>query len=256
MYKKYSSRFYKSTRRYREDNTDIPNKVSQQPEIIIFSEDSISFPSYFQCFIKEHRLHKIIFKDSSSSPSSILKSADKEYESYLKNFMIKYPHLTLAEVTDEFAKELPYIFCVFDRDRHADYKKTIKLYQELCEFKPVFKDKIKLFTSDPCFEFWLILHFQYTSASYEHFTGSKSIADKTISELNQVLKQANFRLRYSKDSSNLQSLYQLTKHRLGEAIKNAKKLEKENQLDQKTSPRTDLYKLYEFIINKYHLKIN
>ena len=44
--------------------------------------------------------------------------------------------------------------------------------------------KLRMIRSFPCFEFWLLLHFGYTRASYAH-TGTLSAADQVVRDLRQ-----------------------------------------------------------------------
>lgn len=51
------------------------------------------------------------------------------------------------------------VFCVFDKDRHTDYQKALDQCAQ--------KNYIAI-TSVPAFEYWLILHFRYTTSPYQN----------------------------------------------------------------------------------------
>lgn len=59
--------------------------------------------------------------------------------------IIKYAIRQAKEIN-----EYDEIYCVFDRDTHGDFDMALKL---------VDKNHLKAIVSDPCFEFWILLHF-------------------------------------------------------------------------------------------------
>lgn len=66
------------------------------------------------------------------------------------------------------------VYCVVDRDSHANWEQAI----DLARGHP----KIKMIRSFPCFEFWLLLHFGYTRAGYVR-AGALSAADLVVRDL-------------------------------------------------------------------------
>ncbi|MBH0057563.1 RloB domain-containing protein [Pseudoalteromonas sp. SWXJZ94C] len=78
------------------------------------------------------------------------------------------------------------VFCVFDRDNHTTYLEAIKyvdvlnknLIQENISNEPIFN----AIHSDPSFEFWLLLHFNYSTKPYQPKQG-KSVGDQVIDDL-------------------------------------------------------------------------
>lgn len=67
-----------------------------------------------------------------------------------------------AKALDKWAKGMgdPFdkIFCVFDKDTHADYQRAL----DQCAQK-----NYTAITSVPAFEYWLLLHFRYTTKPYD-----------------------------------------------------------------------------------------
>ena len=68
------------------------------------------------------------------------------------------------------------VYCVVDRDSHANWAQAI----DLARGHP----KIRMVRSFPCFEFWLLLHFGYTRAGYMP-AGVLSAADQVVRDLKQ-----------------------------------------------------------------------
>ena len=68
------------------------------------------------------------------------------------------------------------VYCVVDRDSHANWEQAMDLARG--------HTKLRMIRSFPCFEFWLLLHFGYTRASYAH-TGTLSAADQVVRDLRQ-----------------------------------------------------------------------
>lgn len=53
------------------------------------------------------------------------------------------------------------VYCVMDRDAHANYQQALNVIDQA---KPI--NTFFAITSVPCFEYWLLLHFIYTTAPY------------------------------------------------------------------------------------------
>ena len=95
----------------------------------------------------------------------------------------------------------------------------------------------KFIVSNPCFEVWYLLHYEYSTRSYMN-------ADAVMRELKKHYPQ------YEKTSD----MYQLLMDRMSEAIVNAEKLEnyhnteKHANTDVKCNPYTDVHKLVKMLI--------
>ncbi|MEQ9671009.1 RloB family protein [Coleofasciculus sp. G2-EDA-02] len=99
------------------------------------------------------------------------------------------------------------IFCLFDGDR-PEYQKAINDAHNYALYK------IKPILSVPCFEFWFLLHYRYTSSPFEN-------CQQLIKPLNKEFKKVGIE-DYDKSKS---GYYGLLKPQLDQAIANAKKLE-------------------------------
>lgn len=69
------------------------------------------------------------------------------------------------------------VYCVFDKDSHANYLKAIEKIENT---KP--SGVFYAIPSIPSFEYWFLLHFEYTTAPFVR-SGNKSAGDMVISSL-------------------------------------------------------------------------
>lgn len=128
-------------------------------------------------------------------------------------------------------------FCVFDRDTHESFDQTCddiknqNKNNEQCIFYAI--------TSTPCFEVWFMLHFGYNSGPIESQRG-KSCGQ--IAKI-RMKKYAGFE-KYD-GVLNAGQLDLLMKN-IDTALKNAKRLEKENSATKSKNPSTKVH----ILINK------
>ena len=80
------------------------------------------------------------------------------------------------------------VYCVFDRDEHADYDAATSRCYDL-DGRTVGETKIcfRAITSDPCFEYWLLLHFVDTDRPFTR-SGRKTAADCAVSEVKRHIR--------------------------------------------------------------------
>ncbi len=143
--------------------------------------------------------------------------------------------LTLVEFAiEEYNKYREYdkIYCVFDQDEHKSYHFAL---DEINRFNskgiPIFS-----ITSVPCFEFFLLSHYVYSTRSYKR-SGKKSAGEQLCSELKRYIP--NYKKGYP-------NIYDVTKSKLPTAIKNVKKIEKEQSINGH-NPSTNFYQLVEYL---------
>lgn len=124
------------------------------------------------------------------------------------------------------------IYCVFDKDQHSRYEKA------LLKVESESKNGVSIFSiaSVPCFEYWLLLHFEHTSKPYS------SVGDRTAAAClkNQIKKYIP---NYSEGHK---SIFELTKKKLPLAIKRAKIIN-QNQRVQVDNPSTNFHELVEYL---------
>ena len=137
----------------------------------------------------------------------------------LMNFALKQKH----ELDDEDD-----VWCVFDLDNSTNeaIQRAIKLAE----------DKIKVCLSNPCFELWYLLHFEYLD---------RNISTKDVqNKLEKHIKSYDKSKDYFKDIL----------FKIDVAIKNAKKLNLKHEtsktelLSVKSNPSTQVFQLVEHIL--------
>ncbi|HDZ61640.1 MAG TPA: RloB domain-containing protein [Nitrospirae bacterium] len=82
--------------------------------------------------------------DSGSSPISVVKHSKERYNEEKRT-------------GDAFDR----VFCVFDKDSHESYTRAL---DEVEKAKP--KNIFKAITSIPCFEYWLLLHYEFSTKPF------------------------------------------------------------------------------------------
>ena len=143
----------------------------RQPRVLIVCEDSKSSAYYFQDMAKAFSLSAVDVrgKECGSAPSSVLKYAAQVYEQ--------------EKSSDPYDR----VYCVFDRDQHKSFSTTVEKISALkTSGEPFFA-----ITSTPCFEVWLLLHFNSVTHSFMP-RGKRSPCDQAISELREKAKFENY----------------------------------------------------------------
>jgi hypothetical protein len=137
---------------------------------------------------------------------------------------------------EEFKKErdFDHIYCVFDRDKHTTYDAALDKIGSVNLKKGV---KIHAITSNPCFEFWLLLHFTYTTHQYEAPL-NESNCDLVVSDLESHIPD------YAKGS---QDFWVYLEDKIEEAITRAKQIELSHKNSGTEIPSTKIYLLVEYL---------
>lgn len=187
--------------------------------VLIVCEDEKSAKYYFDGLKNYYRLSsaniEIAGKECGSAPSSVLEYAKER-----------------ARI-----KEFNKIFCVFDKDKHETYNETVK------ELKKLSNDSVwetALINSVPCFEYWYLLHFEYTTKPFNPLIKNKKggSSEQVISELKKHIPD------YEKSNRNM---FQQLVEKLPFAIKNAEKSLAEAEKNQTDNPTTKVHLLVEYL---------
>lgn len=126
------------------------------------------------------------------------------------------------------------VYCVFDRDRHETYGAALELVRN----HQLGQDgKLIAITSIPCFEIWLLLHFQYTTKGFNS-TGKTSACDKLVRELKKHIRD------YKKNCPNT---FALVKDHTDRAIDHARRLAKHNRDVNTDNPSTKMHSLVQYL---------
>jgi hypothetical protein len=126
-------------------------------------------------------------------------------------------------------------YCVFDRDGHANFDAALGRISALAASgRNIFG-----IVSWPCFEFWLLLHFVYSSKSYTR-SDRLSSCEAVIKDLKQHLPE------YEKGR---QSVYDELRPKQMTAIANAMRLAAENLQTGSVNPSTRMHELVDYLMN-------
>ncbi|MDD3816188.1 MAG: RloB family protein [Desulfocapsaceae bacterium] len=194
------------------------SKRARYDMVLIVCEGEKTEPNYLRALIDDLELNtaniKIAKNTAGSSPRNIVDLALQEYRK---------------------DKEYDRVYCVFDKDRHTKYHEAI----DVIKGAKMGKGHIILATTSvPCFEFWILLHFIYTTKQFD--TDHGSICANVISDLKSHLPG------YEKGDTNT---YHATKDRLQIAISRAKKAEHYCETGGSDMPSTKIYELVEYLQN-------
>lgn len=143
--------------------------------------------------------------------------------------------ISLYEETKDTKYEYDLVFCVIDKDAHANYSNALS---HASSFTP--KEVLSVINSIPCFELWLLLHYTYTTKPFSK-TMKNSICQVLIKkELKEHLPN------YEKNISNLSAeelSYIFNDNTIKTAIKRAEKLLKHCHSVATDNPSTKIHEL-------------
>lgn len=140
--------------------------------------------------------------------------------------------LRLAEFAENSNadREYDYVYCVFDKDEHNKYYDALRFIEE-------HDDWLIASNSVPCFEYWLILHFEYTTQPFY-----KSPKESSGSQVVSYLK--NFIPKYEKGNG---EIYAFVKDNTHTAIGNAKRANQAAKETKTDTPSTTVVDLVQFL---------
>jgi len=184
--------------------------------VLIVCEGEKTEPNYFKGLIDDFRLNTanvvVAKKTGGSSPKTIVDFALKEYEK---------------------EEEYDRIYCVFDKDRHSTYLSALDRIKR-ANLKE--GHSIIAITSVPCFEFWLLLHYVYTTKQFDTHHGS--ICANVILDLRKHIPD------YNKCNINI---YQITRDRMDNAIEHSKKVLSHCKTGGTDMPSTKVHELVKYL---------
>lgn len=156
---------------------------------------------YFSAIKKELRLASVKIKNSDSNPLSIVKEAEKNQR-------------------DGFDR----IYCIFDKDQYSNFDDAcIKIKSK--KSKKIIWEAI---TSNPCFEFWILLHYEFTTAPFN--------------DCKQVINKIQKHICYRKNDS---QLWDKLRDKVDEAIKNSEQV----RSNKNNNPFTNIDLLVSYLRN-------
>ena len=183
--------------------------------ILIVCEGGKTEPNYFSELKKGFRLSNANVKicGRGADPLSVV------------NYAIK---------TFKQEPEFNRVYCLFDRDRHTTYDAALDKVHRTRLGKGT---KIFAIPSVPCFEFWLLLHFIYTTKPFDTLPGD-SICSRVIKELKKYLPE------YEKGD---QDVFNKIQDKLDNAITNARRVEQFHQTSGTDNLSTLVDSLVEYL---------
>lgn len=200
-----------------------------KPVILIVTEGSQTEPKYFEHFRTRQTNIDIRVVGSRTS------SGETDYTSLIRK-AIDYQNKNQISITDGDS-----IWVIADGDINYNNPDPVntKNNQFVKARKLAGSKGIQIAISNPCFELWYLLHFQYTTKFLKDYSAVNASLSSFISD-------------YKKSDDVYTSLFQHTKT----AIQNAKQLELFHQkngdfapFELTTNPFTDVYRLVELLLH-------
>lgn len=187
-------------------------------KILIVCEGEKTEPNYFEGAREYYELNTVnveVRGDCDSDPMSIVSFAKQRYREE-------------KDAGDPFDQ----IYCVFDKDGHATYARAINA---LTSASP--KDTYFTINSVPSFEYWLLLHFVYSTRPYTPLPGNSS-GNQVLTELK------NYIPHYEKGR---RTIFTELIEQLEQAKNFAKRALQESERNLTDNPSTRVYELVEVL---------
>lgn len=193
------------------------SKRAPYDKVLIVCEGTKTEPYYFTDARNYHKINtlNIIIEGTGKDPLTLVQRAKQLYQEQER----------LGDPYDR-------VYCVFDKDEHTTYQQAIELIKKA---NP--KTKWFVVASVPCFEYWLLLHFTYTTQPYYPVTGL-SASKAVVNELKKYIPN------YEKGAS---GIYSLLIEQVEMAINHAKRASKDSVRNATDNPSTNAHKLVEYI---------
>jgi len=195
-------------------------KARREPfaKVLVVCEGEKTEPHYFNGLKDHYRLNSAnveVCADGGSDPLGIYTFALERYEQE-------------RAAGDPFDK----VFCVFDKDNHTNFSQAMDAIRD-AEPRNIFV----AVPSVPCFEFWFLLHYKYTTRPFTALSGA-SACDQVLAELRTFLP------RYDKGTANM---FPIHFNRLETAKKNAVRAAKSAVESGTDNPTTGVHELVSFL---------
>jgi len=174
----------------------------------------------------------VICEDTKSS-LQYLNDAARHFRAYAEVDIVhcgKNDPLNIVQEAMERQRLFDHVYCAIDRDRHENFDEALALAKA--------HKKISVIASYPCYEFWLLLHFQKTRKPYIG-VGKNSSGDLLGKDLRKLAGMEN----YEKGSS--ENLFDRLIDRLPTARQRAAQVMAEALNDGELNPSTQLHELIE-----------
>lgn len=192
-------------RRRRRRKSDIRKEAKR---ILIVTEGTQTEPTYFSDFCAEHNLSSV----------SVDGTSDPDPMSVVDHGLARF------EQDGDYDR----LYCVFDRDRHDEFDRAIEWLENMRENE---NESVYWAFSVPCFEYWILLHYENTASAYTH-------PDAPCS---QVVRDVRDHVpEYGKG---MEGLYDETKPHLDDALDRSRQRWQAAQHTGSLNPSTMVHKL-------------
>ena len=182
-------------RRYpRQGKRDNP----EPSRVLIVTKGAVTEPEYFRLLAADLGIggeRVMVVSSTTSSPMQVVGQALKR----------------VGKVGGSF----DYIYCVFDRDTHANYDEAVSLVERMAKDRRS-NGKVAAITSVPCFEYWFCLHVGDSATSY---SGVASPCRRLIDDLK---KHPLFK-NYSKQKGWMAANFEKLAANRDDAVKHSKR---------------------------------
>lgn len=189
-------------------------------KLLIVCEGEKTEPNYFEGAREHYSLNTVnveVRGDCGSDPMSIVNFAKQRYRE-------------AKDAGDPFDE----IYCVFDKDGHGTYARAI---DTLASAAP--KDTYFTINSVPSFEYWLLLHFVFSTRPYTALP-SNSPGNQVLTELKGYIPD------YEKGR---RTIFTELIEQLEQAKNYAKRALQESERNQTDNPSTRVHELIEVLQN-------
>lgn len=200
------------TREPRKSHRRAPQREAYA-RVLIVCEGTKTEPGYFREIIEEHQLSSanvVVTSGSGSDPKSVVDTAIQLYE---------------------YDSDYDEVYVVIDRDSHPGYDAAVNRIKNAPKN---LQGVIELISSEPCFEYWLLLHFEETAKPYAREGGRSPCAN--------VIRDLQGHLDYHKGGS---GLFAATKGHLGKAKDRAARRLNDAEQGGSENPTTRIHLLVE-----------
>ncbi|MGL4860854.1 MAG: RloB family protein [Enterobacteriaceae bacterium] len=187
-------------------------------KLLIVCEGEKTEPNYFAEARDYYSLNTVnveIRGDCRSDPMKIVDFAQQRYREE-------------NDAGDPFDR----VFCVFDKDQHATYTRALNVLASATPDNTYFP-----INSVPCFEYWLLLHFIYSTRSYTALPDNSS-GKQVLAELKNYLPD------YEKGA---QTIFSNLVNQLEQARHRAERALQESERNQTDNPSTRVHELIQVL---------
>lgn len=195
-------------------------KRAPYAKVLIVCEGEKTEPHYFLGLRNHYKLNTAnveVCGQCGSDPMSVVTYAKQRYREE-------------KDAGDAFDK----VFCVFDKDAHLNYSQAMTA---IAASKP--NHTLIAISSVPCFEYWLLLHFIYSTKPYSALPGN-STGNQVLSELKAYMPE------YEKGA---EDIFVKLLAQLDYAKNNAERSLSQAEANETDNPTTRIHELVGYLQN-------